>query len=104
MRPEEVNPTRFKKPRIVFSCDDFSMAWGSWTGDTPRDCLGIRWDATRRDAEGYPAKQWMMLPEWLSLVIVDQLAKRRPIGCRHQVLDDLDGEIGSFDIDTPRSD
>jgi|JI8StandDraft_1071087.scaffolds.fasta_scaffold422626_1 hypothetical protein len=51
MKPENVNPTNFKREHIIYEDDYFSIAYGVWDDD--ENGLGMRWNG-EDNKNGYP--------------------------------------------------
>lgn len=77
MKAEDVHHSKFPVEEIVYSCDTFVIAWGSYEEGPKR--LGMRWcgDPNNPDDRGYPKRfdnpVWFMIPEELSLAFATTL-------------------------------
>lgn len=81
MRPEDVNPAKFKQRRIVYTSPygNFSIAIGEWTEDE-MNRFAMRWngDINAPNSLGYPSQGgnplWFQLPYGIREILAALIA------------------------------
>ena len=75
-KPEAVNPKNFNVENILFDNGQFSIAIGTWHGDT-KNALAMRWNGNDTDDKGYPKTfgnpMWFIIHEDLKQPIIQAL-------------------------------
>ena len=77
MKPEKVNPKKFKQNKIVYNNGVFSIAYGKW--ENKDDRLAMRWNGAekRKNDIGYPKMGkyplWFILPKEIGDFFLEKL-------------------------------
>lgn len=71
MKPEDVNPRNFRWHHILYSDEDFSVAYGEWT-ETESLCVAMRWNESPNGSVGFP-HAFGQHPMWF--VLTDELKR-----------------------------
>lgn len=81
MDPRSIDQGKFPVTHLLYECDDYAVAWGTW--DSSREAMGIRWNGAAGDLgfpQTYGKPVWFILPAPFMLPTLQMLLVKSSLG------------------------